>query len=91
MGRRHHGDVIDAHAPEAPTRFAKQLSQIVRGAVAIGLSRAEALRLAIRCGRDSMPPLRLAILEDVATFPGTATRDVRKRLAVLLRPGLRPA
>ena len=30
------GDVIDAHAPEMPTRFAKQLAQVVRGAVAIG-------------------------------------------------------
>ena len=28
------GDVIDAHAPEMPTRFAKQLMQLVRGAVA---------------------------------------------------------
>jgi hypothetical protein len=25
------GDVIDAHAPEMPTRFAKQLTQIMRG------------------------------------------------------------
>jgi hypothetical protein len=75
------GDVIDAHAPEMPTRFAKQLTQVVRGAVAVGLDRRAALRLAIRCARDSMPPLRLAILDDVATFPGTLTRDVRKRLA----------
>jgi hypothetical protein len=74
------GDVIDAHAPEAPTRFAKQLGQVVRGAVALGIDRATALRLAIRCARDSMPPIRLAILDDVATFPGTLTRDVRKRL-----------
>lgn len=75
------GDVIDAHAPEMPTRFAKQLTQVVRGAVAVGLERRAALRLAIRCARDSMPPLRLAILDDVSTFPGTLTRDVRKRLA----------
>lgn len=27
-----------------------------------------------------MPPLRLAILDDVARFPGTLTRDVRRRL-----------
>jgi hypothetical protein len=26
------GEVIDAHAPEMPTRFAKQLAQLVRGA-----------------------------------------------------------
>ena len=44
------GDVIDAHAPEMPTRCAKQLTQIVRGAVAIGMDRAEALRLICRYG-----------------------------------------
>ena len=32
------GDVIDAHAPEMPTRFAKELTQIIRGAVAIGMT-----------------------------------------------------
>ncbi len=74
------GDVIDAHAPEMPTRFAKQLTQVVRGGIAIGLQRDDALRLAIRCARDSMPPMRLAILDDVATFPDSSTADVRKRL-----------
>lgn len=74
------GDVIDAHAPEMPTRFAKQLAQVVRGGVAIGMNRGAALRLAIRCARDSMPPLRLAIVDDVAANPNSATADIRKRL-----------
>ena len=74
------GDVTDAHAPEMPTRFAKQLAQVVRGGVAIGMPRCEALRLAIRCARDSMPPMRLAILDDVAVNPASSTADVRKRL-----------
>jgi hypothetical protein len=74
------GDVIDAHAPEMPTRFAKQLTQIMRGAVAVGIDRVAALRLAIRCARDSMPPLRLAIIEDLAAHPGSSTADIRKRL-----------
>ncbi len=74
------GDVIDAHAPEMPTRFAKQLAQIMRGAVAVGMQRAEALRLAIRCARDSMPPLRLAIIEDLAVHPHSSTGEVRKRI-----------
>lgn len=74
------GDVIDAHAPEMPTRFAKQLAQVVRGSVALGVDRRRALALAIRCARDSMPPLRLAILDDVAAHPDTPTREVRKRL-----------
>ena len=74
------GEVVDAHAPEMPTRFAKQLMQLMRGALAIGMNRQVALRLAIRCGRDSMPPLRLAILDDVAAHPGSTTHDVRIRL-----------
>ena len=56
------------------------LSQIVRGSVAIGMERREALRLAIRCARDSMPPLRLAIIEDLAGYPHSSTSEVRKRL-----------
>lgn len=74
------GDVVDAHAPEMPTRFAKQLAQLVRGGLAIGMDRARALRLAIRCARDSMPPLRLAILEDVANHPYSTTYAVRRRI-----------
>ena len=74
------GDVIDAHAPEMPTRFAKQLAQVVRGGVAISMDRRAALQLAVRCARDSMPPLRLAILLDIAAHPYSRTADVQKRL-----------
>jgi hypothetical protein len=63
-----------------PTRFAKELAQIIRGAVAIGMERREALRLAIRCARDSMPPLRLALIDDLAANPGSSAIDVRKRI-----------
>jgi hypothetical protein len=74
------GDVIDAHQPEMPTRFAKQLTQIMRGAIAIGMRRVEALKLVIRCARDSMPPLRLAVLRDVAANPDAPIIEVRRRL-----------
>lgn len=74
------GDIIDAHAPEMPTRFAKQLTQIMRGGLAIGMTRPEAMALVIRCARDSMPPLRLAILEDISEHPDSRTIDVRRRL-----------
>lgn len=76
------GDVIDAHAPEMPTRFAKQLAQVIRGAVALGHNRDEGMRLAIRCARDSMPPLRLAIVDDLAAHPDSTTAEVRKRLGL---------
>ena len=75
------GDVIDAHAPEMPTRFAKQLTQIIRGGVAIGMSRKRAMALAIRCARDSVPPLRLTILLDIAAHPGSRPGDVRRRIS----------
>jgi hypothetical protein len=74
------GDVIDAHAPEMPTRFGKQLAQIVRGGLSLGMTRHRALNLALRCARDSLPPLRLAIIHDIAANPHSATRDVRRRL-----------
>ena len=74
------GDVIDAHAPEANTRFPKQLTQIVRGAVAVGMDRNDAMRLAIRCARDSMPPMRLAIIDDLAQNSNSTSTEVSKRL-----------
>lgn len=74
------GNVIDAHAPEMPTRFAKQLAQLVRGAVAIGMDRGEAFRLAVRCARDSVPPLRLAIIDHLALNAGSSTQEVRKAI-----------
>jgi hypothetical protein len=74
------GDVIDAHAPEMPTRFAKQLAQVLRGGVAIGMTRARAMQLAIRCARDSIPPLRLEILLDIGFHPASQTGHVRKRI-----------
>lgn len=74
------GDVVNSHAPEMPTRFAKELTQILRGAVSIGMDRDHALRLAIRCARDSMPPLRLAIIDDLAVHPDSTPTEVRKRI-----------
>lgn len=74
------GNVVDAHAPEMPTRFAKQLAQIVRGGLALGMERERVLALAIRCARDSIPPLRLAALADVVEHPDTRVADVRRRM-----------
>jgi hypothetical protein len=74
------GEVIDAHDPEMPTRLAKQLTQIMRGAVVIGMGAREALGLALRCARDSIPQLRLAVLLDLACHPGSRVIEVRRRL-----------
>jgi hypothetical protein len=74
------GDVVGAHAPEMPTRFARQIQQIIRGGLALGISRPVALRLAIRAARDSMPPIRLSIIEDVAKNPDATPNEVRRRL-----------
>jgi hypothetical protein len=74
------GNVVDAHDPEMPTRFAKQLCQIMRGGVSIGMDRLAARRLAMRCAKDSMPQLRLAVLRDVDKNPRSRVADVRRRL-----------
>jgi hypothetical protein len=74
------GDVIDSHAPEMPTRLAKQLTMLMRGGIAIGMSRTDALALALRCARDSVPQLRLNVLRDVAANPGARGIEIRRRL-----------
>jgi hypothetical protein len=64
-----------------PTRFAKQLVQLLRGAVAIGMTTANGMRLALRCARDTIPPLRRDILLDLASNPRSTVRDVRRRIS----------
>ncbi|WP_424213537.1 MarR family transcriptional regulator [Streptomyces sp. BI20] len=78
--RDYSGNVVQAHAPEMPTRFAKQLAQIVRGGRAIGKASGDALLLAVRCARDTMPPLRLTVLADVHAHPGSSTAAVVRRV-----------
>jgi hypothetical protein len=78
--RDYSGDPVFAHAPEMPTRFAKQLAQIVRGGLALGMARDAATAVAVRCAGDSTPPLRLAVLGDVAGHPMSRTSEVVKRL-----------
>jgi len=78
--RDYRGEVIDAHALEMPTRFAKQLSQLVRGSVAIGATVEHAMRLALRCAHDSIPPLRAEILLDIANNPKSEPHEVHRRI-----------
>ena len=78
--RDYRGDVILDHDPEMPTRFVKQLVQLVRGAVAIGKLPKDALTLALRCARDSLRPLRRELLIDIAACPDSTPRDVYRRI-----------
>jgi Domain of unknown function (DUF3854) len=78
--RDYQSNPVMAHAPEAPTRFVKQLAQVMRGAIAIGHTRIGALRLALRVARDSMPPLRLQIVNHLAQESQQTTTDVRRAL-----------
>jgi hypothetical protein len=78
--RDYRGDPIEAHAPEMPTRFAKMLGQVMRGALALGIDHDQALSIAMRVARDTVPPLRAAVLKDIAENPGSPCRDVVKRV-----------
>lgn len=78
--RDHRGEVVEAHAPEAPTRFAKMLGQIVRGVLSLGATPERALEVALRVAGDSVPPLRLLVLTDVLGHPDSRTSEVTKRV-----------
>lgn len=77
--RDQRGDPIDSHALEMPTRFAKQLAQIVRGSLLLGASRERALALAMRAAADTMPRMRFACLMDVTKHEGTYSTGTEER------------
>ncbi|WP_432523372.1 hypothetical protein [Kineococcus sp. SYSU DK006] len=74
------GDPTEAHMPEMPTRFAKGLGQVLRGARALGIDRDHALAAAVRVARDSVPPLRLELLNVLQRQPNSTTTDVMRTL-----------
>jgi hypothetical protein len=74
------GDVVSAHQPEGPTRFLKQIAQALRGGMAIGLSHDDAMKLAVRLAGDSMPPLRLRILQALAQLQRGTTKMIADAL-----------
>ncbi len=78
--RDYAGNVTNGHAPEAPTRFAKQLVQVLRGGLAIGMTRAEAMAIAVRCAVDSLPPLRRELLLDISEHPHSYVSSVLDRI-----------
>ena len=80
--RDYQGNPAWAHALEMPTRFAKQLVQIARGGLLLGLDRETAMRVAARCCHDTMPPLRRMVLADVADHPDSFTSNVVGRVQV---------
>lgn len=70
------GSVAFAHALEVPTRYAKQLVQLVRGGLSIRMTRDAAMAVACRCAGDSVPPLRNRVLSSVAGNPLSLTSKV---------------
>lgn len=80
--RDYKGEPLFAHALEAPTRLAKQLVQLARGGLALGMDREDAMSVVERCAADTMPPMRRDVLLDVAANPDTPTAEVVRRLQV---------
>ncbi len=90
-------DVVLAPHPEAPTRIAKQLLQLLRGLRALGVDENAALRLVSKVGLDSMPVVRRTVLRSLVmgkestlaqiaegmAYPGTTVRRVLEELALL--------
>ena len=93
--RDYSGNVLSAYEAEAPTRFQKQLAMLFRGAVVLGMPRAEALTLVCRVGRDCLPRDRVAVLEYVRRRGGlvTATEvaDALGRVKMTVRRLSRPS
>jgi len=91
-------DILYLPEPEAPTRFAKQIAQLMAAMIRIGVEGSEAWRLAQKVGWDSVPAVRTSLLRILSTaecalsraevqefsgLPETTVRRVEEDLVVL--------
>ena len=70
------GKTTYSHDPEAPTRLPKSLTQMIQGALNIGLNLPTAFNMAMRCIRDSIPPIRLECLQHMHRYQTTTISDI---------------
>ena len=83
MSRDFRGEPEHALAPEMPTRFAKQLVSVYRGARIIGLDDATARMIVRRLTHDSFPPSRrraLLAVHDAAD--GATSKEVSEQTGI---------
>jgi len=64
-------DILYLPEPEAPTRLAKQIAQLMAALIKIGVSEDEAWRLAEKIGWDSVPAVRSAVIRLLSRQEGT--------------------
>ena len=74
------GKVTYSHDPESPTRLTKSLMQMVRGGIAMELSSVDAFDMAMRCARDSIPPIRLECMCDLAQHADCRPSEIASRI-----------
>jgi hypothetical protein len=67
-------DILYLPEPEAPTRLAKQIAQLMAAALAIGVDEPEAWRLARKIGWDSVPAVRTVVMRLLAREDRELTR-----------------
>jgi hypothetical protein len=76
VARDYQGEITLVLDPEAPTRITKMLAQLWRACGRLGLGVSDAWALVHRIGLDSIPKLRRAVLDYLATcdsVPATTT------------------
>jgi hypothetical protein len=76
VDRDQQGEIRLVMDPEAPTRIVKMLAQLWRAAGILGLSANDAWEMVLRVGLDSIPKLRLMILDVLYTRQGLASTTV---------------
>jgi hypothetical protein len=63
-------EILYLPEPEAPTRLAKQIAQLMAAALAIGVDEKDAWRIARKVGWDSVPAVRSAVIHLLARHEG---------------------
>lgn len=70
------GKTTFSHDPEAPTRLPRSLTAMIQGALALGIPLDASFNMAMRCVRDSIPPIRLEVMHYLNRHPEASVNDI---------------
>jgi hypothetical protein len=80
----HSREIVVVPELEVPTRFAKGAAALGSALVAMGYSERDSMDVVARVGRDSMPQVRVVVLEQLANGDEIATPDLSEATSLPL-------
>lgn len=80
VDRNYRGGADHLHDSESPSRMLGGLLQLMQGAICIGIRVDDAFNMAMRCMRDSIPPMRMRIIRQLMLYSNSTVASIADAL-----------